>query len=703
MTTVDTEQVGGSAHPVEYRVDGRVAVLRIDNPPVNASTARVRAAIISGIARAANAEDITGIVLIGNERAFISGSDLTEFAEPLLPEPQLPEVIAAIEQCPKPVVAALSGMTLGGGLELALGCDARIAAPSAVVGLPEVSLGMIPGAGGTQRLPRLIGIAATIELVCTGTRLTAPQALDAGIVDELCATEEDLLGCALAHASRQETKRILARAPIRPDAVGSVEAAAAEAIRQIGARPRVVAAIGATMLAGAVPGSDALAFERGEFHRLRVGREAQALRHLFFAERAAGRDQRGGDASHINIVGVVGAGTMGIGIARAFLDTGLNVVLLEANRDALESGTQRLQQGYERAITRGQLDETAVRARLATLTTTMIYADLQPCDLIIEAVYEDMNVKQNVLRQVEEVVRADIPVATNTSYLDLDELAASTSDPGRIVGLHFFSPAHATKVLEVVHGTATSEATTATAVALARRMRKTPVVAGAGFGFIGNRIFNAYRQQCELMLEEGAYPRQVDDALEEFGFAMGPFTVADLSGLDIAWRMRQNTAAHRDPHVRYADIADLLCEQGRFGQKAQQGWYRYNAGSTQPLTDRAVEDLIDAESRRKGIARRPFTNREIVRRALLSMANEAALLLADGIAARPSDIDLMMTLGYGFPRHHGGPVFWAAHEDLDTLSAELQQLRQLTGSGYRAGDLTLLTAVPATSRAKAVR
>jgi 3-hydroxyacyl-CoA dehydrogenase len=304
-----------------------------------------------------------------------------------------------------------------------------------------------------------------------------------------------------------------------------------------------------------------------------------------------------------------------------------------------------------------------------------------------------------VLRQIDEVVRPDIPIATNTSYLDLDELAA-TVDPSRIVGLHFFSPAHATKVLEVVHGKTTGAQTTATAVALARRMRKTPIVAGVGFGFIGNRVFNSYRQQCELMLEEGAYPRQVDSALEKFGFAMGPFRVSDLSGLDIAWRMRRNTAAHRDPSIRYVEIADKLCESGRFGQKTQQGWYRYDNGSTQPQHDSSVDDLIDAESRRKGIERRLFTDDEIVRRALLAMANEAALILADGIAAKPSDIDLMMILGYGFPRHRGGPVFWARHEGGDTLTTELAQLQQLTGRGYRIGDLRYLTGNSTTSAAE---
>lgn len=506
---------------VEYRVDDDIAVLRIDNPPVNASTARVRSGIIAGITRAAQAAEVTAIVLIGTDRAFISGSDLTEFDESLLPEPQLPEVIAAIQQCPKPVVAALSGATLGGGLELALGCDARVGTASTIVGLPEVTLGMIPGAGGTQRLPRLIGIAETIELVCTGRRLTAAQALDAGILDRRCEANTDLLSFALEHARNSVAKRSLMNEPVPPSPMGSIEKAATTILRRHGARPQVVAAVGVTLLADTAAPAAALGFERSEFHRLRLGSEARALRHVFFAERAAGREHRGGDASRIGVAGVIGAGTMGTGITRALLDTGLTVVLVETNHKALDTARRRLQQGYQREIARGQLADSEARSRLDRLVAATSYADLHSCDLVIEAVYEETDVKKSVLRQIDEVVRPNIPVATNTSYLDVDELAAATRDPSRIVGLHFFSPAHATKVLEVVHGKATSKDTTATAVALARRMRKTPVVAGVGFGFIGNRVFSAYRQQCELMLEEGAYPHQIDSASKNSGSPWG--------------------------------------------------------------------------------------------------------------------------------------------------------------------------------------
>ncbi|MEU3657091.1 3-hydroxyacyl-CoA dehydrogenase NAD-binding domain-containing protein [Streptomyces sp. NPDC032161] len=674
--------------PVRYEVEHRVAVLTIDNPPVNASTAAVRAGLLAGVTQAANDDDVVAIVLIGNDRAFISGSDLREFDGPL-PEPQLPQVIAAVEACPKPVVAALAGAALGGGFELALGCDARVAAHSALVGLPEVSLGMIPGAGGTQRLPRIVGTARAIELVCGTRRVKAAEALELGIVDALA--DGDLRDFAVSYAATTATKRVLISQPVPSGPADAVDATAQTALSRGKGRPHVVAAVGAVLLASAVGAPEALRHERAEFNRLRLGSEASALRHLFFAERATAREYRRTGTREVRRVGVVGAGTMGSGIARAALDAGYTVVLVEADAQALAAGSQRIAEGYARAVSRQHLSDEARRDRLDRLTSSLTYADLAACDLVIEAVFEEPDVKCSVLAQIDAVVRPDTVVASNTSYLDLDELAASTADPTRVVGMHFFSPAHATKVVEVVRGTASTDAAVATAIAVGRALRKVPIVAGVGFGFIGNRIFNAYRRQCELMLEEGAQPWQVDQALQGFGFAMGPFAVADMSGLDIAWRMRKGQAATRDPRARYVRIADLLCEEGRLGQKTGKGWYAYPAGSTTPVRDPEVEALVEGESARAGIERRPFSGDEIVQRAVLAMANEAALVLGEGIATRASDVDLMLTLGYGFPRHQGGPAFWSRWQDPQELLGRLDELATATGHGFVPGDLSLLT------------
>jgi 3-hydroxyacyl-CoA dehydrogenase len=685
--TATPDALSATGTVVRYERDGSVAVLRIDNPPVNASTRDVRSGLLAGLHRAGNDNEVTTIVLIGTDRAFVSGSDLREF-DGLLPEPQLPEVIGAIEQCPKPVVAALSGPVLGGGFELALGCDARVGSAGMLVGLPEVGLGMIPGAGGTQRLPRLIGTAAAMEVVCSGRRLNAHECLDAGIIDGLA--ESDLYTFAVDFARTRSVKRTLIASPIPADPPGLVETAARAALTRGKGRPQVAAAVAAVLAAGAVPARLALDHERAEFTRLRLGAEARALRYLFFAERAAAREYRSITSSPITTVGVVGAGTMGAGIARTALEAGLCVVLLEARSEALEAGQSRIAAGFARAVQQGKLTEADKLARLGRLSTTLQYRDLARCDLVIEAVFEDFEIKAEVLKRIDAVVAPTTVIASNTSYLDLDALAASTDNPERIVGMHFFSPPHATRVVEVVHGAATTPQVTATAVSVTRILGKTAIAAGVGFGFIGNRLFNAYRRQCELMVEEGAYPHQIDRALERFGFAMGPFAVADMSGLDIAWKMRKSVANQRDPNIRYVDVPDLLCEQGRFGQKAGRGWYRYNSESTTPVRDAEVDALIDAESARKGIQRRVITDTEITDRVLLAMANEAALLLAEGIAARSSDIDLMMALGYGFPRHHGGPVYWARHQDPERLQAALSQLQSASGAGFVTGQLNLL-------------
>ncbi|MVU81181.1 crotonase [Nocardia sp. ET3-3] len=670
--------------PVSYSAENRVAVLTIDNPPVNVGTAEVRAGLIAGLTAAQADPDVDSIVLIGSGGHFVSGSDLREFDGPVL-EPQLPTVIAAIESSRKPVVAALSGTTLGGGFELALGCDGRIAVAGGVIGLPEITLGMIPGAGGTQRPLRLVGPVRTLELITTGERIPVEQAHREGLIDRIVAG--DLRAEAVRFARELPGKRVLRSLPPLESEPGDLERAAAAMLRRTKARPHAVAAVGAVLVGLAEPAECALRHERAEFNRLRRGSEASALRHLFFARRTVRKLNRPSEPRRLEQVGVVGAGTMGSGIARAFAESGIRAIVFDQQDNAAVRAKARLGESYRTAVEAGKLDPDEARRRLDLFETAGNPADLADCDLVVEAVFEDRDVKRAVLSQLDRLLRSEVPIATNTSYLDVDDLATAVGDPGRVVGMHFFSPAHRAEVLEIVRARETSPSALDTALTAANILNKVPIIAGVCDGFIGNRIYNAYRRQCELMLEEGALPDQIDTALTEFGFAMGPFAVADMSGLDIAWRMRTARADRRDPRERYPDVADTLCEQGRFGQKSGAGWYRYEPGSRTPHVDDHVRTLIEASSERKGISRRTFSADEIVDRALVSMANEAALILADRVADRASDIDLMLTLGYGFPAYEGGITHWAGRQDAVSLMRRVHALAVSTGHGFVIGDL----------------
>ncbi|MFD8385505.1 3-hydroxyacyl-CoA dehydrogenase NAD-binding domain-containing protein [Streptomyces sp. NPDC059679] len=687
--TVENTGAGRRWGPITLTTEQDVALLIIDHPPVNASTAEVRAGLLAGIEAAGRDDMITAVVLIGAQRHFISGSDLREFSGPL-PEPQLPAVIAAIEQCPKPVVAALAGATLGGGFELALGCDGRIALAGGTVGFPEVTLGMIPGAGGTQRTQRLVTPARTLELVTSGARIPVELAHDEGLVDEVVMSS--LRDEAIRFARKLGGKRVLRALPVRTDPPGAVEEAARAALARGAARPAVVAAVGAVLTGTAVPVGRALAHERAAFNRLRTGTEAAAVRHLFFARTAVRKANRPSGNAEVGHVGVVGAGTMGAGIARALVEAGIAATVVDQAPEAADRAVDALRGTYERMTSSGRLSSDEAGRRLGLLSAGSGLRDLAAADLVIEAVYEDTDVKTDVLRQLENITAPDTTIATNTSYLDVDVLASALEEPSRLVGLHFFNPAHRSAVLEVVRGARSSDRTMDMALTIAHALRKLPIIAGVCDGFIGNRIYNAYRRQCELMVEEGAAPEQVDRVLEDFGFAMGPFAVSDMSGLDIAWRMRQRRAADRDPRERYPDIADQLCELGRLGQKTGNGWYHYEPGSRTPVPDSRVAELIDRSRRSKGIEPRTFTGPEIVDRALMAMANEAALLLADGIADRATDIDLMLTLAYGFPDHEGGITFWARGQDPAVLDRSQKRLGEATGWGFRPGRLSLLTA-----------
>ena len=670
---------------VRMEREGEIAIFLIDNPPVNAASLAVRRGLFEAVRDVANDGSIEAVVVIGSGNTFVAGADIKEFDKPVEP-PSQPEVIASIEDCPKPFVAAIHGAALGGGLELAFGCDARIAKADAVVGLPEVTLGLIPGAGGTQRLPRIVGVAAAIELVCSGRRMNAQEALSLGVVDALA--QGDLKASAVAHArGLAGRKRRLRDTPVPAGAPDRIEEASKSALKAGRNRPPVVAAVEVVKASAHLPFDEALKKEREAFLVLRAAPEAAALRYLFFAQRDAARMPELERASPRNIsrVGIIGAGTMGVGIAAAFIDAGHDVTLIDQDGAAIARALQRFGEIYERLVTSGRIDAAESARRRARLSTTTDLSKLSYHDLVVEAVFEDMEVKQDVFRRLDALARPGAILATNTSYLDVDKIAAVTKRPQDVVGLHFFSPANVMRLLEVVRGAKTSPEVLATALSIAKKIRKTPVVARVGEGFIGNRIYAAYRRQCELMVEEGAWPEEVDAALTAFGLAMGPFAVSDMAGLDIAWRTRQRLAAARDPKERYVAIADQLCEQGRFGQKTGAGWYRYAPGSRKGEPDPAVREMIEAASRAKGIVRRGFSAEEIRSRALLAMVNEAALLLDEGIAARPSDVDVVMAHGYGFPHYEGGPLFWAARQDRTKLLAELDKLAAASGHGFRKG------------------
>lgn len=671
---------------VHIERDGNVAILIVDNPPVNAGSADVRRALLARIEEVNADDSVHAAVLIGAGRSFIAGSDLREFDLPLDP-PQLPQVIEAIEASPKPFVAALHGAALGGGYELALGCDARIAAPKTAIGLPETTLGIIPGAGGTQKLPRLVGTAKAISLICSGRRVPASEALSLGMVDALAEGDLREEAKALALSLLGSKNRVIDR-DIPQEDTAAVEAAARKALAAGRGRPHIRAAIEHVKAAGKVGARQGLADERAEFQRLRVSPEAKAFRHIFFMEREAARGRAGLNAQprEFRSFGVVGAGTMGAGIATATLQKGYRTIVVDSDADALARARTRIDAALDRGVATGKLTPQAREAAQEALVLASDLNVLADCDIVIEAIIEDLGAKQSVFSQLDAIAKPEAILATNTSYLDIDRIAEATGRPESVIGLHFFSPAHIMKLLEVVAGRRSSEIAVATGLAAAKALGKQPVQAGNGFGFIGNRIYAAYRASCEFMLEDGALPHEVDAALEQFGFAMGPFAVADMSGLDIAWRMRQQQAPTRDPRSRYVEIPDLLCEAGRFGRKTGVGYYRYDEAGNKER-DPEVEELIVRASSSKGKERRTFSAEEIQRRALAAIVNEAGLVLQEGVAARAGDVDVVLVNGYGFPRWTGGPLYWAAQQDPERLAQDCAAFVAEAGPPKKLADL----------------
>lgn len=645
---------------VTVEVRGDLARVTIDNPPVNALGQAVRSGLLDAQARIEASAEVKSVVLCCAGRSFVAGADIRELGK-VPSEPFLPDVLAAIEAASVPWVAAIHGTALGGGLELAMACHGRVADPAAKLGLPEVTLGIIPGSGGTVRLPRLVPMTEAIALVTGGKPIDARRAQDIGLVDRLATGDVLQEAEALARdlAENGPPRPTLSRDMVAGEPIdwGVEEAAIRKRSRGAAAPTEALAAL---RFASSTPAAEALASERDRFLRLAASPEAAALRHIFFAERAAGKSLKAGraEAADLSRVGVIGGGTMGAGIATALLLSGSEVHLIERDAAAADMARARVLDTLAASAKRGAISQEKADAALARLSTGDDYAALADCPLVIEAVFEDMAVKQAVFARLDAVMPPDAVLASNTSYLDMNKLAALTRDPSRILGLHFFAPAHVMKLLEVVRADHTGSRALATGAALAHRLGKVAVVAGVCDGFIGNRIMSAYRRDCEFMLEEGALPHEIDAAMEDFGFAMGIYAVQDLSGLDIAWAQRKARAATRPETERYAHIADRLCEAGRLGRKTGKGWYDYSTGRARP--DPEVEQIIIQESARAGRTRRPFSREEIMDRILNKMQAEGRALLEEGIAESPDDIDVVMVTGFGFPRHRGGPMHMAA-------------------------------------------
>ena len=679
-----SDQVSAGAVTREDR--GDVAVLFIDHPPVNALSQAVRADLIRHVLELGADPAIACAVIAGRGRAFIAGAEIREFGKPPF-APLTYEAAFIIEASHKPIVAAIHGVALGGGCEIALACHARVATTDARLGLPEVTLGILPGGGGTFRLPRAIDPLVAIEMIGSGRHARAEEALRLGLVDAIATG--DVIEEAMAMA------RSLVGQPLRRLSSVSAreidDARARELVAAIEKKARGQMSPGEAARAVfdnlRAPLADAQAREREAASRLVYTEQAAALRHVFFAEREAARIPliEGVAARKVETVGVAGCGTMGAGIAIALVDAGYAVIVVERDEQSAAAGAERIAALHDRAVAAGRLDDATRRARSARLTFATDKTAFAPCDLVIEAVFDDLDVKQALFRDVSAIVRDDCILATNTSYLDPNAIASAARDPARVVGMHFFSPANVMRLLEVVRANRTSSDVLATAVAVGRKLGKLPILAGGCEGFIGNRILAAYRRQCEYMLEEGATPREVDAAMESLGLPMGPFAVADLSGLDIAWARRKRLAPTRDPRERYVAIPDTLCEMGRLGRKTNAGWYRYVDGRR--ADDPVVNDIIDTAARARGLPRHAFSAAEIRLRIIAAMANEGARILDEGMALRASDIDLVYINGYGWPRWLGGPMFQADRIGLRAILDEARAMEARDGHGWTPSPL----------------
>ena len=671
-----------------YEVHGSTAVIVLDNPPVNGLGYDLRCGIVAGIDKAAADPAITAVVLIGNDRAFSGGADIREFGSPkAYALPNLPTVIQIVENCPKPVVAAISGVCMGGGFELTLGAHFRVAKPDAKIALPEVKLGLIPGAGGTQRGPRILGVEGALNLMVKGDPVPASAFKGTPLIDEF--VEGNLLAAALEFAG----KVVAEKRPIRRVSQMKVDYPNHEAYLQFarnmikgvaGPFPAPAKCCDAIAASLTMSFAEGMQVEREIFIGLMGTPESRALRHLFAAERAASKIADIPDDTptrNIARVGVIGAGTMGGGISMNFLNAGVPVTILEMKQDALDKGVGIIRKNYENSLKKGKLTQEKLDQRMGLLKSTLSYDDLKDCDLIIEAVFEEIGVKEQVFRKLDEIAKPGAILASNTSTLDVNKIANFTKRPQDVVGMHFFSPANVMKLLEVVRGAATAKDVMATVMAIAKKIRKTAVVSGVCDGFIGNRMIEHYGRVAGFLLEEGATPAQVDKALEKWGMAMGPFRMGDLAGNDIGWAIRKRRYVEK-PNIRYAKFADTLCEQGRYGQKTGKGWYLYQPGNRKAIPDPEVDQMLADYRKELGITPRKISNEEIVERCIYALINEGARIVEEGIAARASDIDMVYLTGYGFPMFRGGPMLYADQVGLYNVARRMREFAASSGDSF---------------------
>lgn len=671
-----------TASVVQTRLDGEVLVVTVNNPPVNALGQAVRAGLLAAVEQAAADAAVKAVLIVGEGKAFIAGADIREFGKPAMP-PSLPEVCNAIEASGKLVVAAIHGAALGGGLEIALSAHYRLALSKAQLGLPEVNLGLLPGAGGTQRAPRVMGVKAATELMLSGKHLNAKAAVAAGLVDKL-VEGDDALAAGLAY-----TRELLAAGGAvrrtrdieiadKMAALADLEALAIETAKKARGLFSPMKIIECAKAAVELPFEQGLAKERELFLQCLESPQRQGLIHAFFAEREVSKipEAKAAAPRAFAKLAIIGGGTMGAGITVAALDAGFPVIMIERDAESIARGQANVEKVYNGLIAKGRMTEEGKAAIMARYTPSTSYDDLKDVDLVIEAVFEDLDVKKAVFKELDRVCKPGSVLATNTSYLDIDAIAASTSRPQDVIGLHFFSPANIMKLLEIVVPAKVSADVVATAFELAKKLKKVPVRAGVCDGFIGNRILAVYKQAADYIMEDGASPYEIDEAVRAFGYPMGPFQVTDLAGGDIGWATRKRRAATRDPKARYVHVADRICERGWFGQKTGRGFYLYPQGARVGQPDPEVLAIVDEERAKKGVTPRKFTPEEIIRRYMASMVNEGAKVVEEGIALRPLDVDVTFISGYGFPRWRGGPLKWADMQGLDKILADIKEFEK---------------------------
>ena len=670
----------------EYQVNGDVAVITLNNPPVNGLGLSTRLGITDGLALAMADAAVKAIVITGASKAFSGGADIKEFGSPKASqEPNLMSVILAIESASKPVIAAVHTVCMGGGLELALGCHYRIAAPGCSVALPEVKLGLIPGAGGTQRLPRVLGVEPALNMIVSGEPVKSEMlAMLPGqkLFDQMATSFESLAEEALAYARSVAQVRplpLVRNLPCKHPLGDAYFAFARNMVKGMAKNfPAPVMCVDAVEAATKKRFDDGLGVERDLFINLMMTPESKALRHIFLGERAASKIPdvpSDTPLRAINSVAVIGAGTMGGGISMNFLNAGIPVKMLEMKQDALDRGLAIIRKNYESQVKKGKLKQDKYEQRMSLLTTTLSYDDLKDADMVIEAVFEEIGVKEAVFKELDRVMKPGAILASNTSTLDVDAIAAFTQRPQDVVGMHFFSPANVMKLLEVVRGAKTAKDVLATVMALAKKIKKTAVVSGVCDGFIGNRMIEQYGRQGGFLLDEGCTPTQVDKAMEKFGMAMGPFRMGDLAGNDIGWAIRKRRYQEK-ADMKYSKTADLLCEKGRFGQKTGAGWYDYVAGKRDAIPNAEVEAMIDAHRQSLGITPRKISDEEIVQRLVFALVNEGARILEEGIASKASDIDMVYLMGYGFPIYRGGPMNYADQVGLFNVVQAMKRFSQ---------------------------